>query len=196
MTDPLSITASIVSITVPALHGIRLLLQDLQQLKDAPRTLQDLADDVRSVETAIQLLEAVEETEWAHLGTAIAEGSKATISSASKACGYFRNELQKWTKHSQGRKITLQDRATVGFLKKDEVKCCGVCSEAKDQVEQLSIIKSVLLYLFCCVVLFVVAISLVAIDVICLHDVSLMYTCVESAHGVEGGALGQRTWYT
>jgi hypothetical protein len=25
------------------------------------------------------------------------------------------------------------------------------------------------------------------------HDVSLMYTCVESAHGVEGGALGQRT---
>jgi hypothetical protein len=53
MTDPLSITASIVSITVPALHGIRLLRQDLQQLKDAPRTLQDLADDVRSVETAI-----------------------------------------------------------------------------------------------------------------------------------------------
>jgi hypothetical protein len=42
----------------------------------------------------------------------------------------------------------------------------------------------------------VVAISPVAIDMICLHDVSLMYTCVESAHGVEGGALGQRTWYT
>jgi hypothetical protein len=42
----------------------------------------------------------------------------------------------------------------------------------------------------------VVAISLVAIDTICLHDVSLMYTCVESAYGVEGGALGQRTWYT
>jgi hypothetical protein len=74
--------------------------------------------------------------------------------------------------------------------------CCGECSEAKDQVEQLSMTKKciVVSVLLSCFV--VVAISLVAIDMICLHDVSLMYTCVESAHGVEGGALGQRTWYT
>jgi hypothetical protein len=85
---------------------------------------------VRSVETAIQLFEAVEETEWAHLGTAIAEGSKTTISSASKACSYFRSELQQWTRHSQGRKITLQDRVTVGFLKKDEVKAMSQCLQS------------------------------------------------------------------
>jgi hypothetical protein len=42
----------------------------------------------------------------------------------------------------------------------------------------------------------VVAISLVVTDLVCLHDVSLMYTCVESAYGVEGRALGQRTWHT
>jgi hypothetical protein len=50
----------------------------------------------------------------------------------------------------------------------------------------------------CCVVLccVVVATSCVAIGMICLHDVSLMYVCVESAHGVEGGAPGQRTWHT
>jgi hypothetical protein len=35
-----------------------------------------------------------------------------------------------------------------------------------------------------------------AIIKVCLHDVSLMYTCLESAHGVEGGAPGQRTWHT
>jgi hypothetical protein len=29
-----------------------------------------------------------------------------------------------------------------------------------------------------------------------LHNVSLMYLCVESAHGVEGGAAGQHTWHT
>jgi hypothetical protein len=50
-----------------------------------------------------------------------------------------------------------------------------------------------LLCLFCCVV---VAISCVAIVMICLHGVYLMYICVESAHGVEGGAPGQRTWHT
>jgi hypothetical protein len=75
-------------------------------------------------------------------------------------------------------------------------ECYGECSEAKDQVEQLSNVKECILVsvlLWCSAV---VAISLVAIDTICLHDVSLMYTCVESAYGVEGGALGQRTWYT
>jgi hypothetical protein len=68
--------------------------------------------------------------------------------------------------------------------------CCGRCSEAK--------IKSVLLFPFCTVLFWsvVVAISIVATYMICLHDVSLMYTCVESAHRVEVGALRQRTWHT
>jgi hypothetical protein len=46
MADPLSITASIVGIIVPALHGTRLLLGDLQQLNDAPKTIKRLTDDV------------------------------------------------------------------------------------------------------------------------------------------------------
>jgi hypothetical protein len=49
-----------------------------------------------------------------------------------------------------------------------------------------------LLFLLLCVV---VATSCVAIGMICLQDVSLMYKCVESAHEVEGGAPGQRTWH-
>jgi hypothetical protein len=66
--------------------------------------------------------------------------------------------------------------------------CRGECSEARDQVEQLSIIISVLL---CCVLSsVVVAISLVAIDIICLHDVFLMLVRVEGAHGGEGRAPG------
>jgi hypothetical protein len=66
--------------------------------------------------------------------------------------------------------------------------CRGECSEARDQVEQLSIMISVLL---CCVLSsVVVAISLVAIDIICLHDVFLMLVRVEGAHGGEGGAPG------
>jgi hypothetical protein len=38
----------------------------------------------------------------------------------------------------------------------------------------------------------VVAISLVVTDLVCLHDVSLMYTCVESAYGVEGKTPAKR----
>jgi hypothetical protein len=70
--------------------------------------------------------------------------------------------------------------------------CCWVCSEAKDHVEQLSRDKE------CIVVsiLLLCPVSLLATDMACLHDVSLIYTCVESAHGVEGGAPGQHTWHT
>jgi hypothetical protein len=44
--------------------------------------------------------------------------------------------------------------------------------------------------LFSCSV--VVAISRIAISMICLHEVSLMYMymCAESAHGLDEGALG------
>jgi hypothetical protein len=39
----------------------------------------------------------------------------------------------------------------------------------------------------------VVATFCMAATRVCLHDVSLMYLCVESAHGEEGGAAGQHT---
>ena len=64
MSDPLSITASVVGIIAPALHGMRLLLEDLQQLKDAPKTVERLAADVHSVDTTLTLLQGIEEKEW------------------------------------------------------------------------------------------------------------------------------------
>jgi hypothetical protein len=39
----------------------------------------------------------------------------------------------------------------------------------------------------------VVATFCMAATRVCLHNVSLMYLYVESAHGVEGGAAGQHT---
>jgi hypothetical protein len=54
------------------------------------------------------------------------------------------------------------------------------------------------MYMLMCIVLSTAAViaSYRAIMMVCLHDVYLMYTCLESAHGVEGGAPGQRTWHT
>jgi len=75
MSDPFSIAAGTVGIVVPALHGIRLLHEDLQQLKDAPKTIQRLTEDVQLVDTDLKLLEGVEEKEWVLLGAAIAEQS-------------------------------------------------------------------------------------------------------------------------
>ena len=53
MPDLLSITAGVVGITVPALHGIRLLLEDLEQFKNASKTVKRLLEDVQSVDTSL-----------------------------------------------------------------------------------------------------------------------------------------------
>ena len=119
MADPLSITASIVGIIGPALHGTRLLLEDLQQLKDAPKAVKRLVEDVQSVDTALDLLKNIEEREWCLLGADVAKQSKTTISSSTQACNLFRADLQKWTRHSEDGKLAWLDRANVGFFKKD-----------------------------------------------------------------------------
>ncbi|KAK5451875.1 hypothetical protein LTS15_007598 [Exophiala xenobiotica] len=122
MADPLSVAASVVGVVVPALHGTRLLLDDLQKLQDAPKTVKRLVDDAHSVDAALKLLEGVEEREWESLGTAVAEQSKTTISSCTQACDLFRNDLQRWTRHSGDGKLAWQDRANEGFFKKDQIK--------------------------------------------------------------------------
>ena len=119
MADPLSITASVVGVFVPALHVTRLLLEDLQQLKDAPKTVKRLGEDVQSVDTALKLLKGIEEREWGLLGEDVA---KQSISSSTQACNLFRVDLQKWTRHSEDGKLVWLDRANVGFFKKDQVK--------------------------------------------------------------------------
>ncbi|KAH8758797.1 hypothetical protein BGZ57DRAFT_932395 [Hyaloscypha finlandica] len=122
MAEVLSITASAVGIIVPALHGTRLLLEDLQQLNDAPKTIKRLTDDVQSVHTTLELLQGVEDGDWKSLGQNVAEQSKATIISYTQACNLFRADLQKWTRHSEDGKLTWLDRANVGFCKKDQAK--------------------------------------------------------------------------
>ena len=122
MADPLSITASVVGIVVPALHATRLLLEDLQQLKDAPKTVKCLVDDVRSVDTALELLQSVEKREWNLLGTGVAEKAETAITSSMQACNLFRADLKKWTGHSEDGKLAWVDRANVGFFKKGQVK--------------------------------------------------------------------------
>src|ERR1700761_3937013 len=122
MTDPLSATAGVLGIAVPALHGTRLLLDDLERIRDAPKTVKRLTDDVRSVEAILKLLQGIEDREWKLLGTTVAGESEKTIDSCKQACNVFRTDLQRWTKHSEDGKLAWQDRTIVGFFKKDQIK--------------------------------------------------------------------------
>ncbi|OBT75869.1 hypothetical protein VF21_04419 [Pseudogymnoascus sp. 05NY08] len=132
MSDPLSITASVVGITVAALHGTRLLLEDIQRLKNAPETVKRLVEEVHSVDTALKLVQGVEDREWELLGADLAELLKTTIYNCKLACDLFRADLQRWTRHSEDGKLAWKDRANVGFFKQAQITA---------MLEQLSICR-------------------------------------------------------
>jgi hypothetical protein len=122
MTDPFSISVGVVGIITPALHLSRLLLDDIQCIIEAPKALETLKTDLGSVKMALTSLQAVKDAEWELLGDSVVQQSKATILNCTKACELFRSDLKQWTKHSDKRKLSWQDRANVGFLKQRQMK--------------------------------------------------------------------------
>jgi len=122
MADPLSIAASITGVAVPALHAARLLLDDLQKIKDAPETVKRLEGDVSFVNMAITSLQEVKDQKWESLGGSVAQMSKETIGNWKRACNRFRTELQRWTSHSGDGRLTLRDRTKIGFMKQEQIK--------------------------------------------------------------------------
>lgn len=118
----IGVAASVVGIIATALHGVNLLLQDIQNLKDTPKKIKRLGEEARSVEDSLKLLQAIESKEWDALGNLVAKNSAETISSCSEACKQFRADLQHWTRHSEGDKLALIDRTKVAFLKQGQIE--------------------------------------------------------------------------
>jgi hypothetical protein len=122
MADFFSISVGVVGIIAPALHGCRLLLDDIQRIIDAPKALETLKADLSSVEMALTSLQAVKDAEWELLGDSVVQQSTATIHNCTKACKLFHSDLQQWTKHSDKGKLSWKDRGNVGFLKQSRIK--------------------------------------------------------------------------
>jgi hypothetical protein len=120
--DPLSITAAVVGITAPTVHCIRLLSEDIQKIVDAPETLKSLRNDLLSVDQALASLQAVSDAQWKSLGQTVVSQSETATTSCKESCDRFRTDLNRWTRHSENGKLSLRDRAMVGFIKQDYVK--------------------------------------------------------------------------
>ncbi|KAJ5664070.1 hypothetical protein N7507_004801 [Penicillium longicatenatum] len=120
MADPLSITASIVGIVGPALHGVRLLAADLKQIKDAPENVAALRESIGSVERSLVSLDSVGDETWESLG--VTENTKSTIKICGETCDEFRLDLQRWTKHSKHDSLSLLDRSKIGFWKQHHIE--------------------------------------------------------------------------
>lgn len=126
MADPLSISAGIVGIVVPALHGTRLLLNDLEKIQNAPDTVAQLKENAASISASLTLLNDLGDPVWTSLGTEVADHSKAAIQSCETACDGIRGDLQRWTKRSKGGTLSWLDRVNVGIFREHQLKAhCG-----------------------------------------------------------------------
>ncbi|OTA64150.1 hypothetical protein K449DRAFT_328007 [Hypoxylon sp. EC38] len=122
MGDPFSIAAGVVGILAPTVHCTRVLLDDLQNISDAPEVVEDLKGDLRSVDLTLKSLRAVKEAEWATASPSTLEQSKMIITSCKDSCTKLKADLDRWTKHSSSGRLSWQDRATVGFWKQSRIK--------------------------------------------------------------------------
>ncbi|KAH7386066.1 hypothetical protein BKA66DRAFT_440710 [Pyrenochaeta sp. MPI-SDFR-AT-0127] len=121
MPDPFSVAASVVSVTVPALHGARLLLNDLISIIDAPRTIRSLEEDISSTLQVRDAFENVAKREWQILGQTVADQAETSIRQCDEACGAFRTDIQKWTRHSKDNTLSFRDKTMVGFFKDRQI---------------------------------------------------------------------------
>jgi hypothetical protein len=120
--EPLSIAASVVGVVAPALQTVRRLLDDIHNITDAPDTITLLRNDLDAVDKALTSLQAVSDAQWQSLGETVVEESKAAMTLCLVSGDRFRSMLARWTRHSNGGRLSWKDRANVGFFKQSQIK--------------------------------------------------------------------------
>lgn len=94
MTDPLSVAAGVTGLVAFALEGVRLLAKDVNGIKEAPRSLENLRSDLASVGSSLECLENIDESQLRLLGDQIYDQSTAAIESCKSTCFDFHHDLQ------------------------------------------------------------------------------------------------------
>lgn len=116
--DPLGTTAATVGIAVPVIHYVHLLLNDIDNIIDAPPTISQLKEQLRYVEQAHASLTVITDDQWRSLGENMVDLYRTVTATCDESCAKFRLLLQHWTRHSgSDGKLAWKDRAIIGVFK-------------------------------------------------------------------------------
>ncbi|CAM1507571.1 Fc.00g072120.m01.CDS01 [Cosmosporella sp. VM-42] len=122
MSDPFSIATGVVSLVAPTLHGIRLLHDDIANIKGVPWALETLMCDLDLLDWALESIDGIKYVRLADFGEALPNDAGATIASCSNICAQFRTNLRSWTKGSTDGKLSWLDRIKIGVFKQSQIK--------------------------------------------------------------------------
>ncbi|PCD20332.1 hypothetical protein AU210_016199 [Fusarium oxysporum f. sp. radicis-cucumerinum] len=120
--DPLSITAGVVGVAVPALQCAQQLRKTIQAIVDAPSEIALLGEELLTIEQAITSVQEVSGQQWQSLGESVVSQSKTGMSLCRKSCSKFQAAVDHWTRHGEDGKLSWRDRTAIGLFRQDQIK--------------------------------------------------------------------------
>ena len=98
MTDPLSITASVIGITTAAIGGVKLLYTTIGDIKGVPTALGNIRSDLQVVEPVLHKLRTELESEDSQV--LLIDDIKGAVENCNSACSTFQKSLDYWMRHA------------------------------------------------------------------------------------------------
>ena len=124
MTDPLSVSASVIAVATFAYSSSKTLFETLKGIRDAPKTFQDLSTDLGALQEVLGLLKA--RLDPGGQGGAFSEAQISCLEhlttplrACSDACSEFKSKLDGLTSHSNDRHTSFRDRLKLHFQDKE-----------------------------------------------------------------------------
>lgn len=120
MADPLSITASIISVTSAAVVSVQTLARMIDAIKGSPDILKDTRSDLDTVTYVLNQLEkAAREGDREKL---LCKQIEPAVKNCERACTTFQRELEHWTRHSSSKGGAMADRLKVSMFGQERMQ--------------------------------------------------------------------------
>ena len=122
MTDPLSITASVVGITTATIGSVKFLYTTIGDIKDVPTALGNIRLDLQAVEPVLQKL--ITDLERGDSQVLLTDAIKSAVENCNSACSTFKRRLDRWMRHATKYKAfwaEWTDRVRVGIFEQGTI---------------------------------------------------------------------------
>lgn len=118
--DPLSITASAIGIVTFALQAVKLLNDDIHNIKNAPSTLRGASADLNALEPMLVALQDAAKQRQDLL--ARHRRMLLAVENCFDICKSFRQQLRAWSKEDTDGNLTVSSRVKMGLLGEERIK--------------------------------------------------------------------------
>ena len=122
MTDPLSISASVIAITSAAVGTVKFLHTTIGDIKGVPAALENLRSDLKAIEPVLQRLYTGLESEDSQVF--LIDDIKSAIEDCNSACSIFHKSLDHWMRHAikyQAFWADWTDRLRIGIFEQGTI---------------------------------------------------------------------------